>query len=100
MNKKYLILGGVLIAVAGIGYLLYKKFVTDKVTKMATEVDQDIAQAEDMLPSMESMTSAIKPSSTTNSFGDMVVAYSPSGEPLTNTQLLIQYANMGTITNR
>ena len=100
MNKKYLILGGVLIAVAGVGYLLYKKFVTDKVTKMATEVDQDIAQAEAMLPSMESMTSAIKPSSTTNSFGDMVVAYSPSGEPLTNTQLLMQYANMGTITNR
>lgn len=100
MNKKYLILGGVLIAVAGVGYLLYKKFVTDKVTKMATEVDQDIAQDEAMLPSMESMTSAIKPSSTTNSFGDMVVAYSPSGEPLTNTQLLMQYANMGTITNR
>ena len=100
MNKKYLILGGVLIAVAGIGYLLYKKFVVDvNQEKLASEVEQQ-QQPESMLPSMESMTSAIKPSSTTNSFGDMVVAYSPSGEPLTNTQLLMQYANMGTITNR
>jgi len=95
MNKKYLILGGVLIAVAGIGYLLYKKFVTDKVTKMATEVDQDIAQAEAMaMAQAESMLSPTKPDMVvTSSSGSPVVAYTPSGEPLTNAELLQQYMN-------
>jgi hypothetical protein len=95
MNKKYLILGGVLIAVAGIGYLLYKKFVTDKVTKMATEVDQDIAQAEAMaMAQAESMLSPTKPDMVvTSSSGSPVVAYTPSGAPLTNAQLLQQYMN-------
>ncbi len=87
MNKKYLILGGVLIAIGGVGYLLYKKFVTDKVTKMATEVDQDIAQAEAMA------TMSTKPDKViTSSSGDPVMAYTPSGQPLTNSQLLAQYA--------
>ena len=83
MNKKYLILGGVLIAVAGIGYLLYKKFVTDKVTKMATEVDQDIAQAEAMAEAMaETMVTPSAPK------GDgAVVAYTTSGVPITQSSL-------------
>jgi len=90
MNKKYLILGGVLIAVAGVGYLLYKKFVTDKVTKMATEVDQDIAQAE----AMAMATMSTKPDMVlTSSSGSPVMAYTPSGAPLTNAQLLQQYMN-------
>ncbi len=95
MNKKYLILGGVLIAVAGVGYLLYKKFVTDKVTKMAMEVDQDIAQAEAMaMAQAESMSSLTKPDMVvTSSSGSPVVAYSPSGAPLTNAQLLQQNMN-------
>jgi hypothetical protein len=98
MNKKYLILGGVLIAVAGVGYLLYKKFVTDKVTKMATEVDQDIAQAEAMAEamaeSMESMSSPSKPDKViTSSSGSPVSAYTPSGAPLTNAELFQQYIN-------
>ena len=92
MNKKYLILGGVLIAVGGIGYFLYKKFVTDKVTKMATEVDQDIAQAEAMAMA-QAMTSPTKPNMVvTSSSGSPVslynpntstpVAYTPSGAPI------------------
>jgi uncharacterized protein (UPF0333 family) len=94
MNKKYLILGGVLIAIAGVGYLLYKKFVTDKVTKMATEVDQDIAQAEAMA---ETMVTPLAPKD-----DGQIVAYttsgvpitqSSSGAPLTNAQLLQQYMN-------
>jgi type IV secretory pathway TrbF-like protein len=95
MNKKYLILGGVLIAVAGVGYLLYKKFVTDKVTKMATEVDQDIAQAEAMaMAQAESMSSPSKPDMViTSSSGSPVSAYTPSGAPLTNAELLQQYIN-------
>ena len=97
MNKKYLILGGVLIAVGGIGYFLYKKFVTDKVTKMATEVDQDIAQAEAEAMAMaqaESMLSPTKPDMVlTSSSGAPVMAYTPSGAPLTNAQLLEQYVN-------
>lgn len=92
MNKKYLILGGVLIAIGGIAYFLYKKFVTDKVTKMATEVDQDIAQAEAM-----AMAQAIKPDMVlTSSSGTPVMAYdtfTPSGAPLTNAQLIQQYVN-------
>ena len=98
MNKKYLILGGVLIAVGGIGFFLYKKFVTDKVTKMATEVEQDIAQAEAMaqaeaeaMAMAQAMTSQPKPM--TSSSGSPVVAYTPSGAPLTNEQLLLQYVN-------
>jgi type IV secretory pathway TrbF-like protein len=95
MNKKYLILGGVLIAIAGVGYLLYKKFVTDKVTKMATEVDQDITQAEAMaMAQAESMSSATKPDKViTSSSGYPVIAYTPSGAPLTNQQLFQQYMN-------
>jgi hypothetical protein len=93
MNKKYLILGGVLIAVGGVGYFLYKKFVTDKVTKIATEVDQDIAQAEAMAMA-QAMTSPTKPDMVlTSSSGSPVVAYTPSGAPLTNAQLLEQYVN-------
>jgi hypothetical protein len=95
MNKKYLILGGVLIAVAGVGYLLYKKFVTDKVTKMATEVDQDIAQAEALaMAQAESMLSPTKPDMViTSSSGSTVVAYTPSGAPITNAELFQQYMN-------
>lgn len=95
MNKKYLILGGVLIAIGGIGYFLYKKFVTDKVTKMATEVDQDIAQAEaEAMAMAQAMTSPTKPDMVlTSSSGSPVVAYTPSGAPLTNAQLLQQYVN-------
>ena len=101
MNKKYLILGGVLIAIGGIGFFLYKKFVTDKVTKMATEVEQDIAQAEAMaqaeaeaMAMAQAMTSSTKPDMVlTSSLGSPVVAYTPSGAPLTNAQLLQQYVN-------
>jgi len=96
MNKKYLILGGVLIAVSGVGYLLYKKFVTDKVTKMATEVDQDITQAEAMAMA-ETMVTPLAPKD-----DGQIVAYttsgvpitqSSSGVPLTNAELFQQYIN-------
>jgi hypothetical protein len=95
MNKKYLILGGVLIAVAGVGYLLYKKFVTDKVTKMATEVDQEITEAEALaMAQAESMSSPSKPDMViTSSSGSPVSAYTPSGAPLTNAELFQQYIN-------
>jgi hypothetical protein len=95
MNKKYLILGGVLIAISGIGYFLYKKFVTDKVTKMATEVDQQITEAEALaMAQAESMLSPTKPDMViTSSSGSPVVAYTPSGAPLTNAQVLQQYMN-------
>lgn len=93
MNKKYLILGGVLIAIGGIGFFLYKKLVTDKVTKMATQVDQEITQAEAMAMA-QSMASLIKPDMVvTSSSGAPVSAYTPSGTPLTNAQLLQQYVN-------
>lgn len=95
MNKKYLILGGVLIAIGGVGYFLYKKFVTDKVTKMATEVDQEIVQAEaEAMALAQAMTSPTKPDMVLTSSSDSpVVAYTPSGAPLTNEQLLQQYVN-------
>ena len=95
MNKKYLILGGVLIAIGGVGYFLYKKFVTDKVTKMATEVDQEITQAEaEAMAMAQAMTSSTKPDMVlTSSSGSPVMAYTPSGAPLTNAQLLQQYVN-------
>jgi hypothetical protein len=96
MNKKYLILGGVLIAVGGIGYLLYKKFVIDvNKEKMATELEQQQAEAmaQSMAENMGAMTTNpikdVVPS--INTFGDPVVAYSPSGQPLTNSQLLAQF---------
>ena len=99
MNKKYLILGGVLIAIGGVGYFLYKKFVTDKVTKMATEVDQDIAQAEAMAmaqamtsPPKPMVSSSGSPVSFFNPYTNEPVAYTPSGEPITNP-LLLQYLN-------
>lgn len=92
MNKKYLILGGVLIAIGGIGFFLYKKLVTDKVTKMATQVDQEIAQAEAEAMA-QAMTSAFIKPEVTSSSGTPVIAYTPSGEPITNTQLLQQYIN-------
>jgi hypothetical protein len=88
MNKKYLILGGVLIAIGGVGYFLYKKFVTDKVTKMATEVDQDIAQAEAMAQAMTSqpkpimVSSSGSPVSIYNPNTSTPVAYTPSGAPI------------------
>jgi len=85
MNKKYLILGGVLIAVAGVGYLIDKKFVTDKVTKMATEVDQDITQAEAMA---ETMVTPLAPKD-----DGQIVAYTTSGAPITNAELFQQYMN-------
>lgn len=99
MNKKYLILGGVLIAIGGIGFFLYKKLVTDKVTKMATEANQEVTQAESEAEAMamamaQAMTSAIKPDMVvTSSSGAPVSAYTPSGTALTNAQLLQQYVN-------
>jgi uncharacterized protein (UPF0333 family) len=84
MNKKYLILGGVLIAVGGVGYFLYKRFVTDKVTKMATELEQQDAQAMAMAQAeAEAMvTNSTRPSTTLGSSSMTPIAYSPSGEPI------------------
>lgn len=90
MNKKYLILGGVLIAIGGVGYLLYKKFVIDaNKEKMATEnISQPDTMAQAMAEAM--VTSPIKPSTTFGSSGmSPVIAYSPSGEPISNMDLLL-----------